>query len=324
MKKIMYLVAAAAAVLTACADKDGFTVTIPTNPELNGEPAVLVNAFQGDTLATAVVTDGETKFSAKVGQPTLVLAMAKGLPIAQLVAEPGTVAVDTMGVAKGTPSNDAYAAFNDEIIAAGDSADVSTMALDFMTKNPANPYSAALFTNFGYMAPIELIDSITAHNEALATSPNIERLREQAKARANSTTGCQYIDFTLEQPDGKKVSLSQYLEGKKLTIVDFWASWCGPCRAEIPNLIALYNQYKAQGLQVVGVDVWERDGVEAGMKAATELGIPYPVMYNGTEEVTNLYGMNFIPTIIVIDSQGKIVARDITGKELADFVAANI
>ena len=94
----------------------------------------------------------------------------------------------------------------------------------------------------------------------------------------------------------------------------------GTCRALTPDLIELHNKYGAKGLRVVGVDVWERNE-EAGPEAAKEMNIPYPILYGGTQETTDLYGIMGIPTVLVIDNAGTIIARDIHGEELNATVA---
>ena len=151
-----------------------------------------------------------------------------------------------------------------------------------------------------------------------AAQPTQEQTEEISDLKTQP--GQKYIDFTLEQPDGKKASLSEYLAKDSYTIIDFWASWCGPCRAEIPNLIALYDKYHAKGLQVVGIDVWEREE-GAGEAAVKDMKIPYPVMYNGTQETTDLYGIQYIPMIMIIGPDGQIVAQDIRGEALAAKIA---
>lgn len=318
MKKILFAAAIAAAALTGCADKTAFDVKMPVSADLKGKELVLVNAMSGDTIATTTAADSVATFKGKIEKPALAVALAGGMPLGQLVVEPGSITINAEGIATGTPDNDAFAAFNKE--AEANQENVDKLALKFMEANPANPYSMALFNSFSYLAPVSLIDTLAALNPDLASNPNLAALRTEAQTRENTGVGAKYVNVELTQPDGKQMSLAELMAGKKLTIVDFWASWCPPCRAEIPGLVKLYNEYKDKGLQVVGIDVWEREEGK-GEEAVKNLSINYPVMYGGDRETTSLYGIMAIPVILVIDSEGTIIARDKMGEELAAFIA---
>jgi len=320
MKKIIPVLALAAAAAAGCADKNAFDVTIPVPEDYKGQTVILLSTTDlNDTLGLATAADSLVTISGTVEQPVLATVICNSIPLAQLVVEPGSITMTDDGLAAGTPMNDQYAALSNA--ASADNADVDALVLDFLKKNPANPYSLPLLMTHPYLADIALIDTIAANFPVMKNDPNTERMRANVMARTNTGKGSKFVDFTLTQPDGKDATLGQYVNGAKLTIVDFWASWCGPCRAEIPNLINLYKTYKDKGLQVVGVDVWERADAD-GAKAVEELGIPYPVMYGGNQDTTDLYGITGIPTILVIDAQGTIIARDIRGEELAEAVAA--
>lgn len=315
MKKILPAILAAA-LLVGCAEKKTFNVSIPVPEDFKGQTVVLLNSLTDDTIGLTTAADTIVSITGEIEKPTLATVVCNSMPLAQLVVEPGNITL-AEGLAKGTPSNDAYAALSDS--AQVDGADVEALVVNFMTQNPSNPYSLPLLTQFAYLADLNLVDTIVGSNPEVKDDPRIAALRTAAEARQHTSAGGNYIDFTLTNAKGKEVSLADYVVGSKLTIVDFWASWCGPCRAEIPNLISLYNQYKDQGLQVVGVDVWERD-TEDGIKAVEDMQIPYPVMYGGDRETTDIYGIMGIPTILLIDSEGTIIARDIRGTDLAAAV----
>ena len=102
----------------------------------------------------------------------------------------------------------------------------------------------------------------------------------------------------------------------QVTLVDFWASWCGPCRRAIPDIKSLYEKYNGKGMSFLGVAVWDEPADTRG--AIIELQIPWPVIVGNQklEEPTNLYGIMGIPHIIVFGPDGIILSRGLDGKEL--------
>lgn len=128
-----------------------------------------------------------------------------------------------------------------------------------------------------------------------------------------------FTDFTIEQPDGTKASLSDYVGKGRYVLVDFWASWCTPCRAEIPNIKELYDKYHDQGLDVLGVAVWDK--VEDTQKAIEDMGIVWPQIINAQQIPTDLYSIRGIPHIILFAPDGTIVARDLRDEAMKEKVA---
>ena len=103
------------------------------------------------------------------------------------------------------------------------------------------------------------------------------------------------------------------------TLVDFWASWCGPCKREIGIIKQLYDKYHSKGLNVVGVAVWEDP--EQTQAYLNDNPIAWDIILNGQEGPTEIYGINGIPCIMLIDPDGKIVARDLFEDELINTVS---
>ena len=125
--------------------------------------------------------------------------------------------------------------------------------------------------------------------------------------------GAKYEDFTVEY-DGRSTKLSDYVGHGQYVLIDFWASWCGPCRAEIPNLMAVYQKHKDQGLMVVGIASWDKP--EASLKAIEEDGVSYPQIINAQDIATNAYNIGGIPHIILFAPDGTILARGLRGEEI--------
>ena len=148
--------------------------------------------------------------------------------------------------------------------------------------------------------------------------PNVLKVKEKAEAALSQKEGEMFKDFAVEY-NGKTTRLSDYVGRGKYVLVDFWASWCGPCRQQIPDLIGLYQQYKEKGLTVLGIAF--RDKPEDTEKAIRDLGIPYPQIINAQDIPATLYGIDALPHTVLFAPDGTIIARNIYGEELKEKLA---
>lgn len=130
--------------------------------------------------------------------------------------------------------------------------------------------------------------------------------------------GQPFVDFEVEH-DGRKHRLSDYVGRGRYVLVDFWASWCGPCREEIPNLIQAYERYRDKGLVVLGIAAWDEPANT--LKAITDLHIPYPQILNTKSVATDLYGISAIPHIILFAPDGTVLARGLRGNDILKKLA---
>lgn len=122
-------------------------------------------------------------------------------------------------------------------------------------------------------------------------------------------------DFELPTPDGKKIKLSS-LRGKYV-MVDFWASWCGPCRAENPNVVRMYNQYKGKGFEILGVSLDKDKDKWVGAIAKDQLSwLHVSDLKFWDSKAAKLYGIKGIPFTVLLDKKGKIIAKNLRGAEL--------
>ena len=114
--------------------------------------------------------------------------------------------------------------------------------------------------------------------------------------------GKQANNFTLKSKSGKNIKLSEYRG--QVVLLNFWASWCGPCRAEMPALDALYKKYKSLGFVVLGVNVDDKkDKADALLK---KIPVSFPILYDTDKKITELYSVSAMPSSYFIDRDGKI------------------
>ena len=131
------------------------------------------------------------------------------------------------------------------------------------------------------------------------------------------SVGQPYLDFTQETPEGTLLSLSELVGKSKLVLVDFWASWCGPCRAENPNVVAVYEEYHEKGFEILGVSLDMKK--ENWIKAIETDGL---VWHNVSDlkywnnEAANDYVVSSIPSNVLIDENGIIIAKNLRGEDL--------
>lgn len=127
-----------------------------------------------------------------------------------------------------------------------------------------------------------------------------------------------YTDITGTDADGKPIALSDFIGKGNYVLMDMWASWCGPCKGEIPNLARLHNQYKDKGLTVIGLFVWDKQ--ENLKKAMKSEGITWPQIVDEESKSTQVYGVDGIPHIILFSPDGTILKRNLRGDAMIKTV----
>ena len=115
-------------------------------------------------------------------------------------------------------------------------------------------------------------------------------------------TGKQAPDFALKSSTGENLRLSEYRG--EVVMVNFWATWCGPCRQEMPLLEELFSRYERVGFTLLGVNI--DDDPRRAMQMAKELGVTFPVVFDDRKEVSRLYDVNAMPVTVLVDKEGRV------------------
>lgn len=148
------------------------------------------------------------------------------------------------------------------------------------------------------------------------------RSNSEQQRLSPGTVGLAFTDFTVVQdendPENSTVKFSDYVGKGKYILVDFWASWCGPCAREIPNIKAVYNKYKGKDFDVLSVAVWDKP--EATKKAALQHGIVWKQIINAQQIPTDIYGIEGIPQIMLFGPDGTLLKKDLRGEYIEQAV----
>lgn len=146
-----------------------------------------------------------------------------------------------------------------------------------------------------------------------------DHLNEYVTKLERLEVGQPFIDFTLQTKDGENVTLSEKIAQNKLTLVDFWASWCGPCRKENPVVKAAYEQFHGLGFDVVGVSVDQDEA--AWLKAVEDDQLPWTQVRDSENKASESYMIYYIPSNFLFDQDGNMVAKGLRGEELTAKLA---
>ena len=360
MKKLVYLFAAAAFV--ACSENKGYVVTGTVEGAADGDTVYLaaVEGRQLVNMDSAVIQNGT--FTFKGVQDTAVSRYItykaegkEGLNI-DFFLENGKISINlsegTNDSATGTLNNDAYQEIrvqineiNGKMREIYESMSDTTLTDEQreakgkemndleekqmavvksgIAKNITNLAGVTLLKqNYYYMDVNELDPLMPQIPAAFDNDERIVRIKENVEKMKATAVGQKFTDLEMQTPEGETVKLSDYVGKGKVVLVDFWASWCGPCRREMPNLVEAYAKYKDKNFEIVGVSL-DQSG-DSWKEAIQKLNITWPQMSDlkyWNCEGARLYAVSSIPHTVLIDGEGVILARGLHGDGLQEKLA---
>jgi len=355
MKKIILFVGIVACIFTACKDKNAYTLTGTfASNEQNGKTVYLRqldSLFRKiDAIDSTKVENGKFVFNGiakKAPVAQFVSVNASSEPVAFIV-EKGKITIDfdsTLNATiKGTVMNDQYQQFlnketdlfekMDSIQKVGsvtqeqfqevDKAskqlvdEFYKMSSDFLKLYMTTPAGQYFFLhnlfNLNESQQKELISLATPDFQQLE---GIQQIKKRIETKEATAVGKQFTDVKGFNLDGKEVSLSDYVGKGKIVLVDFWASWCGPCRRAMPEIVEIYQKFKNKGFEIVGISLDAKK--DDWKQAVKDLNITWPQISNlkgWEEDCAVAYGVDAIPHVLLIDKDGKIIERNISEEAL--------
>lgn len=344
MKKLFILAASAA--LCGCGGNN-FTIKGKIG-DLQGTVYLLDR--QEHVIDSATVEKGAFSFKGNVTGPEVyIVADTRGDKqptfMSMVILEPGTILVNEAekpgySTVTGTPSNDAstaYAAASsklvDEYRNEATTEDRRTqieqefdqLATSSMENNRDNFFGIMMLKQLAYeYEGQQILDQLALFPEAMQQTAEAEKLREYAQSKMKTAIGQPYMNIEQNNAEGQPVSLESVIENpaNKYTLIDFWASWCGPCMGEVPHLKQAYDKFHKKGFEIYGVsfDESRQDWLDA-VKENGMNWIQVSALTGFDNQAAKDYAIQGIPANFLIDAQGKIVASNLRGDEVYNKIA---
>ena len=338
MKKL--IVMAAAAMMAVGCSNNGYVIEGQV-AGIEDQTIYLMNNQRENVDSTQIVA-GAFKFEGVAEKPAQ-LYLATDHPFAIVYVEKGAIAVSgsieepqTIAVT-GTPANDARAEYTKwqttfmESYRAATPEEQTAMEEDYyatireyVDQNAGNLFGVKLYLSemsYGATAA-EMLEQVEKFSPEMQLTEDVVTLKELATAKANVEVGKPFVEVVQPNMEGEAVALSSVVGEGKYVLLDFWASWCGPCMREVPYLLETYKEYKDKGFEIFGVS-FDRDA-EAWKKAVESKEMNWihvsEVNYFDNQAATD-YAVRSIPSNFLIGPDGTIVAVNLRGEEVKAKIA---
>lgn len=290
----------------------------------DGTEVYLIDLDRSDTLGVTSVQDGRFSFTGDVKEPCFVYVGREKTRVS-LILEPGTVTADiderTTG---GTPMTDAYNAFHKRFYAykRDQRAEKAALTDSVVKANPDNLLGAVALED---LAHVDTSAFLTLYRQTVTDRVRdfylVRKAFESIELQNRTAVGQPFTDYTVVggNPDGTDVKLSDYVGKGKYILLDHWASWCGPCKAEMPYIKKTWEAFAGDRFDVVSVAVSDkRDDTVA---ALARLDMPWHQIFDAQKIPGQLYGINAIPHLILFAPDGTILKRGLRGEDIYSTIA---
>ncbi len=316
----------------------GYKVKVQLPEEDNEMLAFLVNYDTNAKIDSVMVEDNVAVFTGTVAEPVVARVIVDGQRRGTFILENTEMEIGRDKEAS-SPLNDALNDFYHQVDSlsseaktlANDSAGIAKMnelqqrytALSdsVMKANGDNLVGYLLFIDSAWELSLDQLKAELEKRPALKKYTRVQNLLKSAEAKEMTTPGHKFIDFTITN-DTVSQSLSDYVGKGKPVLVDFWASWCGPCIRETQVIKKILKEFGPQGLEVLGVAVW--DEPQNTLRAIEQHQLQWPQIINAQSVPTDLYGIPAIPCLILFGPDGTIISRDARGDELVEIIRQNL
>lgn len=294
----------------------------------DGAEVYLIDLLAQDTLGVTAVIGNSFAFAGKMEEPMFVY-VGRGRERVRFVLEPGTVQVDLdERVVTGTPMVDDYVDFNrrfyrlDREKTAENKARQVELADSMYRANQNWILKAVVLDDLALKDTARFMDLWREADQRVKDFYMVKSDYESIQTVSRTSVGKMFTDYLVVggNPDGTDVRLSDYVGKGKYILLDHWASWCGPCKAEMPYLKKTYEAFHGDRFDIVGVAVSDKRADTE--KAIPAWDLPWNQILDAQRIPLEVYGVNAIPHIILFAPDGKILARGIRGEDIYAAVEA--